>query len=221
MSFTHMRSMNITGPTHRNLTHNSPATRTPVSRICPSPSNARVSLRVCAAADTEVEKRAAEGGAINKLTVFLNNSPINKGKIWLAKKQAGEYDVEEVQGMMAEQIEDNDVLVYSFSTCPFCKKAKAALEEENIEYTAYELDQMGKEGYQIRAELAELTGRTSMPNIFIGGNSIGGCNDGTPGLMPLIASGELELLLPSKPVPVQVVRGFKNPFANLKNPFAK
>lgn len=69
--------------------------------------------------------------------------------------------------------------------------------------------------------LCQLTGRTSMPNIFIGGNSIGGCNDGTPGLMPLIASGELELLLPSKPVPVQVVRGFKNPFANLKNPFAK
>lgn len=59
--------------------------------------------------------------------------------------------------MMAEQIEDNDVLVYSFSTCPFCKKAKAALEEENIEYTAYELDQMGKEGYQIRAELAEVS----------------------------------------------------------------
>ena len=36
---------------------------------------------------------------------------------------------------------------------------------------------------------AKRTGRTSIPHIFLGGLSIGGFNDGTPGLRPLISSG--------------------------------
>ncbi len=49
---------------------------------------------------------------------------------------------------------------------------------------------MGQEGYALRAELAARTGRTSVPNIWIKGESIGGCNDG-PGILTLQASGEL------------------------------
>lgn len=36
----------------------------------------------------------------------------------------------------------------------------------------------------------QMTGRGSVPNIFIGGENVGGCNDG-PGVMPLHASGKL------------------------------
>ncbi len=46
-------------------------------------------------------------------------------------------------------------------------------------------------GAALVAELGEITGRTSIPHIWIGGESIGGFNDGTPGLRPLIASGGL------------------------------
>lgn len=53
---------------------------------------------------------------------------------------------------------------------------------------------MGDEGTQIRAELAKLTSRTSMPNIFIGGQGVGGCNDG-PGIMTLQKQGELTPML--------------------------
>ena len=42
----------------------------------------------------------------------------------------------------------------------------------------------------LRAELAERTGRTSVPNIFIAGEGIGGCNDG-PGLLTLQKEGKL------------------------------
>ena len=42
----------------------------------------------------------------------------------------------------------------------------------------YEIDEMGREGKVIRAALAETTGRTSMPNVFVGGRSIGGYTDG-------------------------------------------
>lgn len=64
----------------------------------------------------------------------------------------------------------------------------------NVPYTAVELDQMDQEGKEIRAELAKRTKRTSVPSIFIGGEGIGGCNDG-PGLMTLKKNGGLEPML--------------------------
>ena len=76
----------------------------------------------------------------------------------------------------------------------FCKKAKAVLDEMKVPYTAYELTEMGDEGKALRAELAEMTGRTSVPNTFIAGEGIGGCNDG-PGLMTLKENGKLEPML--------------------------
>ena len=48
------------------------------------------------------------------------------------------------------------VVMFSFSTCPFCNKAKALLSDLGARYEALELDKMGKEGLQLRAELAEV-----------------------------------------------------------------
>jgi len=63
-----------------------------------------------------------------------------------------------------------------------------------VEYKVIELNE-GGDGPAFRAELGELTGRTSVPNIWIAGENIGGCNDGSPGLMPLIASGDIKAKL--------------------------
>jgi len=68
------------------------------------------------------------------------------------------------------------------------------LSDLGAKYTALELDTMGTEGKAIRAELAEMTDRTSVPNIFISGNNVGGCNDG-PGVMTLHKEGKLVPLL--------------------------
>ena len=35
------------------------------------------------------------------------------------------------------------VLVYSFTTCPFCKSAKALLDGKGVAYKALELNEMG------------------------------------------------------------------------------
>ena len=40
-----------------------------------------------------------------------------------------------------------------------------------------------------------MTGQSSLPHIFIGGESIGGLSTGTPGLAALLESGELEAKL--------------------------
>lgn len=93
------------------------------------------------------------------------------------------------------------VVVFSFSDCPWCVAAKALLAEyglqkvlrqetagtdtnavgdENgqVQLALHEIDKMGKRGKRIRAALATVTGRTSMPNVFISGRSVGGFTDG-------------------------------------------
>ena len=63
-----------------------------------------------------------------------------------------------------------------------------------VAFVSMELDERA-DGNQIRATLGRRTGRTSVPSIFINGEGIGGCNDGSPGLLPLVESGELDTRL--------------------------
>ena len=50
------------------------------------------------------------------------------------------------------------------------------------------------DGYPLRAELAERTGRTSVPALYVGGEFVGGCNDG--GLGGAITLDKAGRLLP-------------------------
>lgn len=49
----------------------------------------------------------------------------------------------------------SQVVVFSWTGCPFCKKAKALLTDLGADFTAVELDLMGKEGSALRAELGK------------------------------------------------------------------
>lgn len=116
-------------------------------------------------------------------------------KQWVADIVAGDYEEEVLASKIGAFVQENKVAMFSFSTCPFCRRAKDFLDEKGIEYQAMEIDELdGNEGNQIRAMLGRKTKRTSVPSIFVAGQFIGGCNDG-PGLLPLAQSGELEKML--------------------------
>jgi len=69
------------------------------------------------------------------------------------------------------------------------------LDDLGATYLVVELDE-DQDGKPIRAEMADLIGRTSVPAIFIGGTFIGGCNDGPKGgIVKLNESGELSGML--------------------------
>jgi len=129
-------------------------------------------------------------------TAVAENDLGYKFKQFVADIVAGnDYDVEAVSTRIDDFVAENPVAMFSFSTCPFCRRAKDLLDEKGVQYVALELDELeGNEGNEIRANLGRKTGRTSVPSIFIGGNYIGGCNDG-PGLLPLDKSGELDSML--------------------------
>lgn len=86
----------------------------------------------------------------------------------------------------------------SASNCPYVPStpwhaASRLWLQVGAKYTALELDTI-PDGKAIRAELTKKTGRTSVPNIFIQGQGVGGCNDG-PGVMTLQSQGKLQPML--------------------------
>jgi glutaredoxin 3 len=80
-----------------------------------------------------------------------------------------------------------DVLIYTQPWCPYCERAMHTLRKKGVAFR--EID--APRGSAERAESVKLSGRTSVPQIFIDGRHIGGCDD----LMALDRAGKLDPLL--------------------------
>ncbi|HDS1734188.1 MULTISPECIES: glutaredoxin 3 [Pseudomonas] len=79
------------------------------------------------------------------------------------------------------------VIVYSSDYCPYCMRAKYLLESKGVAFEEIKVD--GKP--QVRAEMSQKAGRTSVPQIWIGTTHVGGCDD----LYALERAGKLDSLL--------------------------
>jgi glutaredoxin 3 len=123
---------------------------------------------------------------------WLVNSPL---KTWITTKLAEvwdpSYDAEKSLATVRSLIASDDVVVFSATYCPFSAAAKAALRAEGVRFSAYEWNQI-EGGSGFAPALATLTGRSSIPSVWIAGEYVGGCNDGNPGIRPLIAAGLLD-----------------------------
>ncbi|KAL2118032.1 hypothetical protein VTJ04DRAFT_7692 [Mycothermus thermophilus] len=84
--------------------------------------------------------------------------------------------MEAAQKKAQQLIDDNAVMVFSKSYCPYCNNTKRILSELNAKYTAYELNQE-PDGDDIQQALHKMTGQRTVPNIFIGRVHIGGNSD--------------------------------------------
>lgn len=80
-----------------------------------------------------------------------------------------------------------DILMYSTGTCPYCVRARALLKAKGLTFTDIRID----EHPEMRDEMIAKSNRRTVPQIFINGQSIGGCDD----IHALDQSGELDELL--------------------------
>ena len=112
-------------------------------------------------------------------------------KQFVAEKVAGDFDAAAVDASIDAALGDGGVTMYTFTSCPFCKKAKELLDAKGATYTEIALDER-EDGAALRARLGKRTGRTSVPAVWIGDEYVGGLNDGAPGLVPLDKAGELD-----------------------------
>lgn len=80
------------------------------------------------------------------------------------------------------------VVIYTRTTCPYCIRAKRLLEMRGATFEEIDINRYPER----RAEMiGRAKGRTTVPQIFIGGRHVGGCDD----LFELEMGGKLEALL--------------------------
>lgn len=80
------------------------------------------------------------------------------------------------------------VEIYTKMTCGFCSRAKKLLQMKKVPYEEYSVDSGGA----LRDEmLKRANGRMTVPQIFINGHHVGGCDE----LMELEYQGKLDELL--------------------------
>lgn len=81
-----------------------------------------------------------------------------------------------------------EIEIYTQPWCPYCVRAKALFDKKGVAYR--EIDAPG--GSPAREEARQRSGgRTSVPQIFVAGRHIGGCDD----LLALDRAGGLDPLL--------------------------
>jgi glutaredoxin 3 len=85
----------------------------------------------------------------------------------------------------------NAVRMYTTQVCPYCIRAKSLLKQRGVELideVRIDLDPAQRD------HMIELTGRRTVPQIFIGDTHVGGCDelialDRAGGLAPLLQAG--------------------------------
>jgi len=79
------------------------------------------------------------------------------------------------------------VVMYTTSWCPYCERARKLLAAKNVTFSEIDIESAAER----RAEMRNRSGRTSVPQIFIGDHHVGGSDD----LAALEAAGKLDALL--------------------------
>ena len=79
------------------------------------------------------------------------------------------------------------VRMYTTGWCGFCARARALLTRKGVTFTEIDVDSDAS----LREEMVRLSGRRTVPQIFIGDRHVGGSDD----LSALDRSGELDRLL--------------------------
>jgi glutaredoxin 3 len=81
-----------------------------------------------------------------------------------------------------------NIEIYTQLFCPYCARAIKLLKEKGVEYTEIDAPSGSAER---KTAMERSGGKTSVPQIFIDGQAIGGCDE----LMALNRAGKLDELL--------------------------
>ncbi|KGN65502.1 glutaredoxin-C4 [Cucumis sativus] len=94
------------------------------------------------------------------------------------------------ESFIKNTIASHQIVIFSKSYCPYCRRAKAVFKELHKVPHVVELDQRD-DGSSLQNALSVLFGRRTVPQVFIDGKHIGGSDD----TLEAYESGELRKLL--------------------------
>lgn len=104
-------------------------------------------------------------------------------------------DTRDLKSLIKEYIDQNKVMIFSKTTCPYCQKVKQLFQSLGVDFKPLELDTI-ENGVEVQQVLLEMYGQKTVPNVFIGGQHVGGCDStlklhAEDRLLPMIR-GELD-----------------------------
>ncbi|MFC3120969.1 glutathione peroxidase [Agaribacter flavus] len=110
-----------------------------------------------------------------RYSMFVNDGVIEK--MFIEPDQPGDpFEVSDADTMLSYLAPDakapSEVALFTKPGCPYCAKAKQMLSDNGYEYEEL---QLGKDA--TLASLKAVTGRETVPQVFIGGEHIGGSDD--------------------------------------------
>ncbi|MFM2344493.1 MAG: hypothetical protein RLZZ210_1104 [Pseudomonadota bacterium] len=94
----------------------------------------------------------------------------------------------------SQNLQNPEITMYATRICPYCNMALALLKKKGIDITTI-TKILVDEKPELREQMMELTGRKTVPQIFINGQYVGGCDD----LHALENEGKLDQLINNKP----------------------
>ena len=80
------------------------------------------------------------------------------------------------------------IVMYSSGWCPYCARARSLLEERGVAFEEIDVDAVPGARDEM---VARSGGRSTVPQIFIGSEHVGGCDE----LHELVAAGRLDRML--------------------------
>lgn len=115
-----------------------------------------------------VQQRSSSTTAARLFPTIGEKSKVHQWQLNMASPQAAIDDALKAAG--------SGVALFGKSGCPFCKKTKKELYSIGVHPTIVELDQV-EDGAPIQKKLEELTGQSTVPNVWLDGKFIGGSEE--------------------------------------------
>ncbi|XP_047664073.1 glutaredoxin 2 isoform X1 [Tachysurus fulvidraco] len=89
---------------------------------------------------------------------------------------AGRFTTPTCTQFIQDVVSHNCVVIFSKTTCPYCKMAKNVFNQIGATYKVIELDEH-RDGQQLQEALAQMSGAKTVPRVFVNGRCIGGGSD--------------------------------------------
>eukprot|EP00471_Norrisiella_sphaerica_P001965 CAMPEP_0184481594 /NCGR_PEP_ID=MMETSP0113_2-20130426/3150_1 /TAXON_ID=91329 /ORGANISM="Norrisiella sphaerica, Strain BC52" /LENGTH=145 /DNA_ID=CAMNT_0026860809 /DNA_START=229 /DNA_END=666 /DNA_ORIENTATION=+ len=107
-------------------------------------------------------------------SITLRSTPLQQ-PLFCAKRSTLIH-AQSVKDEILKAVNDNQVMIYSKSYCPFCVKVKDLFTNQlGVTPTVIELDEQPTD--ELESTLKELTQQRTVPQVFVNGEFIGGCDD--------------------------------------------
>merc|ERR1712039_422463 len=101
-----------------------------------------------------------------------------------------EHSMENYNDTVQNLINNNKVMVFSKSYCPFATGTKQLLQDKGVAFQTCELD-VEANGAQLHDALKEISKQRTVPNVYINGKHMGGNDD----MHTKLANGKLKQAL--------------------------